>query len=74
MTLAGFAGNEYATRYLQHAMKSMKIAYAQTYWREWELPGGEVLDLHIEIIDAIERQDMEAAVTALRNDLTTLRK
>lgn len=73
LMLSSFANNDYSYKSLQQALKSLKIAYAQTYGQEWENSAAEVVDLHVEIIKGIEEQNAERSVTALHDDLISLR-
>ena len=73
MKMISFSDNEFATRQLGYAMNIMKRAYAQYFWDKWEGPSTQVVDLHGAIIDALEKGDVDEAVSNLLKDLGDLR-
>ncbi len=70
LQLIAFCRNDYSYGILKRLMARLKCAYAQFYWGKWdENTTPEDTKHHIEIIDAIERKDLNSTLEALKLDL-----
>lgn len=70
LKLLSYAGNDYAYKQLERTMTSLKYAFGQYYWDKWDdhAPREEKLH-HSRILDGIERNDLNDALSHLMADL-----
>ena len=70
LTLASYSNNMYAKKQLAEAMTTLKRAYTQFYWQSWTSanPNDDVR-FHEEMIQSLEKKDLEKALSYLQQDL-----
>lgn len=70
LALLSCARNEYAWDQLKRSMGILKRAYAQFYWDKWDKEYNPIdMRYHRDILDCIEKKDIEGATKKLELDL-----
>lgn len=70
LKMISLSGNNYAVQELKRSMDLLKRAYAQFYWDKWDntiVPSD--IKCHKDIIECLEKKDIEQAIVHLATDL-----
>ncbi len=67
--LVSVSQNEYAVRRLRQTFSLLKCAYGQYYWDKWDYIYPADTTYHVQILDALEKDDLTQAAEYLSMDL-----